>query len=108
MIAITIINSTMVKPNSRRRIRRPLPVGVTSSIRRFLRCLGINIENVLPPPTVGGWIVLGAADTPVLVIGEGVLGYASQEPNLLVHLPLQFHAFHQRLQLLRVVIGIHL
>src|ERR1035438_357381 len=108
MIAMTIISSTMVKPNSRRLNPRPLPVGVIGSIRRLVRALGINIEDVLPAPTVGGRVILGAAHAPVDGVGEGVLGDASQKSNFLVHLALQLDALHQGLQLVRVVIGIQI
>src|SRR5580658_5321127 len=109
MIAMTIISSTMVKPNSRRRslsAARCLPVGVIGSIRRLFGGLGINVENVLPTPTVGGRVVLGAAHAPVGGVGEGILWNASQESDLLIHLALQLDAFHQGFQLVRVAIGI--
>src|ERR1039457_3941598 len=111
MIAMTIISSTMVKPNSRGRNSSParfLPVVVSCSIPRLFRGLDINIEDVLPTPAIGGWVVLGAAHSPVGGVGEGVLGDSSQEPDLLIHLALQLDAFHQGLQLVREVIGIQL
>src|ERR1035441_8216606 len=109
MIAMTIIISIMVKPNSRRRNCRPasfLPVGVIGSIRRLFRGLGINIEDVLPTPAIGGGVVLGAAHAPVGGVGEGILGDSSQKPDLLIHLALHLDAFHQGLQLVGIVIGI--
>src|ERR1700684_582376 len=93
MIAITIIISIMVNPNSPRRSSSParfLPVGVIGSIRRLFRGLGINIEDILPTPTVGGRVILGAAHSPIGGVGEGILGDPPQKPDLLIHLALQF------------------
>src|ERR1700722_7353816 len=99
-IAMTIISSTMVKPNSLRRIF--LPVGIFRPIRRRLRTLGVNIKNVLAAPTVGGRIVFGAAHAPVGGVGEGIFRDAPEEFDFLVHLAGQLHTLDQHFELLGV------
>src|ERR1700722_5924369 len=106
MIAMTIISSTMVKPDSPRRIF--LPVGIFRPIRRRLRALGVNVKNVLPAPAIGRRIVLRTAHAPVDRVSEGIFGDAPEESDFLVYLAGQLHSLDQRFQLVGIPIGVQL
>src|SRR5215470_18073926 len=92
IIAITTINSTKVKPKreaaerrdeSRRGrhecLRHVLPLRIRRTIGSLLESLGIDIENILPAPTVGLRVVLVTAHTPLRRIGERVVRDAAQQ-----------------------------
>src|SRR5208283_3793615 len=76
MIAMTIISSISVKPQT------CLPIRIGRAIRRFLRGFGIDVEYVLTAEALGLGIVLVASHSPVRRFGEGVAGNAAQEADL--------------------------
>src|ERR1035438_3940429 len=108
IIVITTMSSTNVKPRSRARGARPprfclpykeLPIGIWFPIRVLVGGFGVDVKNILAAPTAGGRVVLIAAQSPLVLIGERVARNAAQELHqLAVRALRQFLPRHQNLQ----------
>src|ERR1700730_12996377 len=85
MIAITIMSSTSVNPNLRLLMNSPLRVG--RSVAPLVRALGVDVEHVLPAPSLPFRIVASAAKAPVVGVGHRIFGNPPQIFDLLVHRP---------------------
>src|SRR5450759_1946539 len=110
MIVITTINSTKVKPRSRRMARRArpftgLPFCVGLSIGCLILCLAVHVKHALAAPAQALGVVLVAAHAPFGLPGKGIRWDAAQEAHLLAVRAWQLHAFHQDVQGLGPVIG---
>src|SRR5579864_4294730 len=110
MIAMTIISSISVYPRlAASRFSISLPLRIGSSIARTVHAPRVDIENILPTPTVRLGIVLRASLAPFRGPGHRIDGNAAQELDLgssrVAH---QRHALHQDVQILRVPVRPHL
>src|SRR5271155_1561393 len=97
-MAITIISSTSVNPNSRR-----LPLRIRYAIGVFFGTLGKDIEHILAAPSAALGIVLHAARAPVRRVRHGIDRDAPQKLDLYVRgLAHAFHAINEVLKLERI------
>src|ERR1700751_2556896 len=117
-ISMTIMSSSNVNPASvpfpapvaRATVRseaRPcsLPFGILGSVQSGALRFGIHVVDILSAEGVAGGIILFGAQAPVSLPGHGIDGNATQEAHFL---SLDIDSLHQRLQIRRIVVAVHL
>src|SRR5215469_17115924 len=108
MIVITTIISTNVKPRRRRQSLPAfgfLPIGIIGAIARFLHCLAMYVEHVLPAPALRGGFVLVAAQRPLGGVRERIDWNLSQKIQLLPVGTWHLDSFYKDVEAFRIAIG---
>src|SRR6185369_4676946 len=108
MIAMTMINSSSVKPRSRSRMAHlpfSLPITVAHSVETDSLRQGVDIVNVAAAPGARIRSVVVAAQPPLVLAGHRIDGDAAQELQLLVDLAGERDPFDQGVELGRIALG---
>src|SRR6185437_14649331 len=109
MMSMTIISSSSVNPASASFpvSRRPprLPIGILGSVQGRALRFCVHIVQILSAERVAVGIILLRTHAPIGLAGHRIDRNTAQEPHLL---PLHLDALHQRLQIRRIVVAVHL